>query len=307
MARKARVEYPGAFYHVMTRGNQKGSIFKDDKDRLRFLQKLIEYKEKYGFSLYAYILMKNHIHLLIETKNAPLSKIMQGFLQSYTQWYNGKYRTVGHLFQGRYKAILCDKKMYLLNLIRYIHLNCVRAGLVRNPVEYKWSSHRIYLGYEESKLIDIDFILSHFSRNKQEAVQMYEIFVLEWLGDSSKDEFYNVIDQRFLGEGDFVVEVKNRIGEELQEKDAIRNKVLDEIASGVEQLTGVGLDDLRGRSRGKEKIEARGLFICLALIYSKSKRGEIASYLDRTSKMVSYLEKKIDNRKLRVMERLLKW
>ena len=152
MARKPRVEYPGAFYHVMTRGNRKEAIFKDDKDRLRFLRKVLEYKERYGFILYAYILMKNHIHLLIETRDAALSKIMQGLLQSYTQWYNGKYRTVGHLFQGRYKSILCDKKVYLLNLIRYIHLNCVRAGLVRDPGEYKWSSHRIYLG-RTSKMV----------------------------------------------------------------------------------------------------------------------------------------------------------
>ena len=136
MTRKVRVEYPGAFYHVMTRGNRKEAIFKDDRDRLKFLQKLLEYKEKFGFVLYAYTLMKNHIHLLIETKDAPLSKIMQGLLQSYTQWYNGKYRTVGHLFQGRYKAILCDKKVYLLNLIRYIHLNCARAGIVKDPRDY---------------------------------------------------------------------------------------------------------------------------------------------------------------------------
>jgi len=307
MARKPRIEYPGAFYHVMTRGNRRGAIFKDDKDRLRFLRKLLEYKKRYGFILYAYILMKNHIHLLIETRDAALSKIMQGLLQSYTQWYNGKYRTVGHLFQGRYKSILCDKKVYLLNLIRYIHLNCVRAGIVKDPGEYKWSSHRIYLGYEERKLIDTDFVLSQFSRNKREAVKMYKAFVLEWLGDSSRDEFYSVIDQRFLGEGDFVVEVKSRVGEELLVQDTIKDKILDEIALGVEQVTGVGLDDLRGRSRGKEKVEARGLFVRLALLYSKSKRGEIASYLGRTSKMVCYLEKKIDDKKLRVMERILEW
>jgi len=136
MARKSRIEYPGAFYHVMTRGNRKQVVFKDDKDRLKFLRKLLEYKEKYGFALYAYILMKNHIHLLIETRDVPLSRIMQGLLQSYTQWYNGKYRVVGHLFQGRYKAILCDKKVYLLNLIRYIHLNCIRVGLVKEPSAY---------------------------------------------------------------------------------------------------------------------------------------------------------------------------
>ncbi len=310
MARKPRIEYPGAFYHVITRGNRKAAIFKDDKDRGRFLQKLLEYKERYGFILYAYTLMDNHIHLLIEVGKVPLSKIMQGLLQSYTQWYNGKYRLVGHLFQGRYKAILCDKDVYLLNLIRYIHLNCVRAGIVRDPSDYKWSSHRIYLGLEKSKIVAPDFVLSQFSRNKQEAIRMYGAFVLEWKGEGKQDEFYRTIDQRLLGEEDFIVEVKRRAGEELvREEDVLRNMTLDEIAKGVKQVTGVELDDLRSRSRGKEIVWARSLFVLLSLKYADYdyKRKEIASYLDRTPKMVCYLERKIDKGKLRAIERRLGW
>ena len=136
MARKPGIEYPGAFYHVITQCNRNQVIFKDNEDRRVFLRKLLDYKEKYRFILYAYILTDNHIHLLIEVGKAPLSKIMQCLLQSYTQWYNSKYRTVVHLFQGRYKAIVCDKGRYLLNLIRYIHLNCVRAGTVSDPKDY---------------------------------------------------------------------------------------------------------------------------------------------------------------------------
>ena len=109
MARKPRIEYPGAFYHVIARGNRKEPIFLNDEDRKNLLDRLKGYKNRYSFILYAYVLMDNHIHLLMETREIPLSKVMQGVLQSYTQWYNKKYQTVGHLFQGRYKAMLCDK------------------------------------------------------------------------------------------------------------------------------------------------------------------------------------------------------
>ncbi len=126
MARKPRVEFDGAFYHVIVRGNQRQKVFGDDRDRLAYIERLEQYRERFGFSVYAYVLMANHIHLLVETKRVPLSKIMQGLQFSYTQTYNRRHRTVGHLFQGRYQAILCDRNEYLLELVRYIHLNPAR-------------------------------------------------------------------------------------------------------------------------------------------------------------------------------------
>lgn len=113
MARKPRIEYEGAFYHVISRGNQRQTIFKDKEDHDKYLEVLARYKEKYHYLLHAYVLMKNHVHLLIETTNTPLSKILQGINQTYTAYSNKKNKTVGHLFQGRYKAILCDKDEYL--------------------------------------------------------------------------------------------------------------------------------------------------------------------------------------------------
>lgn len=127
MARKPRIEYEGAFYHVITRGNQRQRVFKGDDDFQKYISLLAFYKERYKYSLYAYALMSNHVHLLIETRQIPLSKILQGINQSYTMYFNRRYKTVGHLFQGRYKAILCDKDAYLLSLIKYIHLNPVKA------------------------------------------------------------------------------------------------------------------------------------------------------------------------------------
>jgi len=308
MARKVRIEYPGAFYHVMARGNRKAAIFKDDKDKSRFLQKLLDYKERYGFILYAYILMKNHIHLLIETKDVALSKIMQGLLQSYTQWYNGKYRVVGHLFQGRYKAILCDKGRYLLNLIRYIHLNCVRAGLVKDPSGYRWSSHRIYLGLEGSDLVDTNFVLSQFGKVRKKARALYDEFVREWLGGGRKEEFYRLIDQRFLGEEDFVEDVKVIIGERYRRSENIlRDKTLKEISEAVKQVTRVDLDGLRSKQRSQVIVRARAIFVRLALIYSEYKRKEIAEYIHKVPRNISYLEQRVGDKEFASVVKILQW
>ncbi len=141
MARKSRIEYERAFYHIISRGNQRRKVFKDEKDFQKYLTLLAFYKERYKYFLYAYVLMNNHVHLLIETRKNPLSKIIQGITQSYTMYFNRKYRTVGHLFQGRYKAILCDKEAYLFSLIKYIHLNPVRARIAKSAEEYRWSSY----------------------------------------------------------------------------------------------------------------------------------------------------------------------
>ena len=146
MARKPRVEYAGAFYHVICRGNQRQAIFRNEADRKCYLERLEQYRERYGFKVYGYVLMSNHVHLLIETGQVPLSRIMQGLQLRYTGYFNRKYNKVGHLFQGRYKAILCDRGAYLLELVRYLHLNPQRMRSAIEAGTYRWSSHGAYLG-----------------------------------------------------------------------------------------------------------------------------------------------------------------
>jgi REP element-mobilizing transposase RayT len=136
MPRLPRIEFTGAFYHIIVRGNNKQSIFLDDQDRYKYLGLLERYKKQHGFIIYAYTLMNNHVHLLIETLRTPISKIMQVINFTYTSYFNRKHKKVGHLFQGRYKSYLCDRDTYLLALVRYIHLNPVRAKLAKNPQEY---------------------------------------------------------------------------------------------------------------------------------------------------------------------------
>ena len=165
MARRPRIHFAGAFYHVISRGNRRQGIFRDEKDLKAFLACLSDCKTRFPFQLYAYALMKNHVHLLVEVETIPLSRIMQSFLFRYAQYFNRRHGEVGHLFEGRYKAIVCDKDTYLLELVRYIHLNPVRARVVKAPEDYVWSGHLGYLGKGEEDLIDEGFVLGQFSES----------------------------------------------------------------------------------------------------------------------------------------------
>lgn len=140
MARKPRIHYPGAFYHVMLRGNDGQVIFFDDSDRCRFYLLIQEGISRFRYRVHAFCCMGNHIHLTIQVSEIPLSRIIQNLSFRYTRWINRKYGRIGHLFQGRYKAILVDADIYLAQLVRYIHLNPVRGRLVMNPEDFSWSA-----------------------------------------------------------------------------------------------------------------------------------------------------------------------
>ena len=164
MARKPRVYYPGALYHVTLRGNAGQAIFFDNRDRTRFYLLLQEGIERFRHRIHAFCLMSNHVHLAIQVGDIPLSRIMQNLSFRYTRWINWRQNRSGHLFQGRYKAVLVDADAYLLELTRYIHLNPVRAGIVKEPEDSPWSSHRAYLGREVISWLTTDWVLSQFSK-----------------------------------------------------------------------------------------------------------------------------------------------
>src|SRR2546430_12392038 len=146
MARKARAEVEGGLYHVITRGNNHRQIFNSPTDYKKSLSLLAVQKERLSFFLYAFCLMTNHVHLLIERQADTIGRIMHRVLTGYSQYYNRRYRRVGHLLAGRHKSILCQSDRYLAELVRYIHLNPVRAKMVDVPEQYKYSGHRAYLG-----------------------------------------------------------------------------------------------------------------------------------------------------------------
>jgi REP element-mobilizing transposase RayT len=211
--RKPRLEIEGGLYHVITRGNNQQLIFGSDDDHHRFLLQLALQKARLPFRLYAYCLMPNHIHLLLERLEDPISRIMQRLLTAYSQYHNRKYRKSGHLLQGRYKAILCQSDQYLAELVRYIHLNPVRARMVRRAQDFRYSSHRAYMGQDESSLVDSDPVLRHFGATKKLARERFGLFVRAGMKLGHREEFYCADEGRILGSEEWVAETKNRIGE----------------------------------------------------------------------------------------------
>ena len=207
MPRKPRIEIGGGLYHIITRGNNRRKIFRSHDDYLRFITILELQKSKLPFYLYAYCLMPNHVHLLIEMQDDPLSRIMQRVLTTYSQYHNCKYKKVGHVFQGRYKSILCQTERYLGELVKYIHLNPVRARIVKRPERFEYSGHRAYLGLDRSRLVDAEAVLRHFGGTKKRAVEVYTRFVESSLGQPSQDDYYRAAEGRLLGSEEFLEEI----------------------------------------------------------------------------------------------------
>lgn len=286
MARKPRIEYEGAFYHVIARGNQRQKVFKGKDDFSKYIEILSSYKGRYHYYLYCYVLMSNHIHLLIETCEIPLSKILQGVSQSYTMYFNRRYKTVGHLFQGRYKAILCDRDEYLLSLIKYIHLNPVRAKVVKTPDEYEWSSYHNYAKQNsKDNLIDTDQVLRMFSEDKAAARKLYRAYMGDELS-IKKEDIYRTVDQRILGREEFIDKVVEKYEGELVKEKREREYTLSEIAKGIEKLKGVSLEQLRGLGKAVNISSCRKLLSLVAKEYGY-KGKEIAAYIRRDPAVVS--------------------
>lgn len=289
MARKPRVEFDGAFYHVIVRGNQRQRTFRDDRDRLTYLERLEHYRQRYGFHLYAYVLMSNHVHLLLQTSKVSLSKIMQGIQFSYTQAYNRRHRKVGHLFQGRYQAILCDRDAYLLELVRYIHLNPGRLKIPISPWRYRWSSHGAYLGKPSVIKVDTEEVLSQFGLRPAVARRGYRSFIDEGMKQGHEEKYYETIDQRFLGEEDFISKVaKRREAKEVE----IRGKKVGfaRLLRAVSEEHGVEDRVLLQAGRQRQWVGVRAQLVYLARRWCGLTAKELGQRLHRDPSMISRLD-----------------
>jgi putative transposase len=186
MARPLRIEYSGAVYHLTSRGNERKDIFRDDEDRKTFLSILHRVNKRYNWVCPAYCLMGNHYHLLIETPDGNVSLGMRQLNGVYTQTFNRRHRRTGHLFQGRYKAILIQKDSHLLEVSRYIVLNPLRAGAVERPGDWPWSSYRAMAGIERPHpCLSREWVLKQFNGDRGKAQKEYRKFVLEGVGKGS--------------------------------------------------------------------------------------------------------------------------
>lgn len=287
MPRQARLDAPGALHHIMVRGINKTAIFVDAQDKARFLERLGENVTEGKCSIYAWVLMDNHVHLLFKSGKHGISAVMRKLLTWYAQYFNRRHNRTGHLFQNRYKSILCDEENYLLALIRYIHLNPVRAQIVSTIEEldrYPWSGHGTIIGKSKHPWMDIDTVLSQFGAKKRRAISEYRRFVKEELGSGRNPEltggglirsqggWSRVLalqrsghkeesDERILGTGDFVHAIMREAEERQlrQTKLRRRGKGIGDIIREECRKRGVNEQELTRGSRRRKVSQARAV------------------------------------------------
>lgn len=289
MARQLRIEYEGALYHVTSRGNQREKIFWDDKDREELKKILERTKERYDYILHAYIFMDNHYHLLIETPHANIKQLMQNINTSYTVYINRRHGRVGHLFQGRYKAFIVDKESYLLELGRYIHLNPVRAGIVKTPEDYRWSSYRDYI-YGEGKeaFADTDDTLYYFSKKRSAATEKYRGFVNAGISEKSSlgDAVGSILGDKTFREK--IIKYLKGIPDKTEIPDIKKIKTRHKVEDIVRVVTayyGIGEDDLLKRKKATQRQRKIALYLCKTL--SGAKNSEIGRMFGITAQAVT--------------------
>jgi hypothetical protein len=252
--------------------------------------------------------MKNHLHLLVEVEETPLSKIMQVMQFRYTRYFNKRYEKVGHLFQGRYKAILCERESHLMELVRYIHLNPVRAKVVDDPEMYPWIGHLAYLGKLKNDLIDEDLVLSQFSANKALARKEYNQFILRCLNSGHQDKYYKVKGQRYLGEDEFIERIERKM-ENFESRSIIYDIPMDEIVLEVSNTTGITEDKLYSLTRARRGAYGRSLVAYLARKVSGYLVKDIAEHFRRKPVTISQAIIKMENliQKDKKIEKMVKY
>ena len=288
MARRPRVFAPGLLYHVIARGNHREATFLTDLDYQAYLIRLVTYQKRYGVKLYAYCLMPNHVHLLLQTSEAPLATFMQGLQQSYTQRFNRVHGKVGHLFQGRYKAIVCEKDEYLVTLIRYIHLNPVRARLVEDPEAYPYSGHRAYLMDDGMTLIDSSPVLSMLGGRAA-----YRRFVLAGIGAGHEERYYQTEDQQSLG----TRPVAQRAGQQAaQPSGALPSKPLDILVEELARQIPLDPRTLRSPDRSQSVSTARAALSFVLVRRLGYRVADVAAALGRDSATISVIVSRLASR-----------
>jgi putative transposase len=284
MARQRRLMLPGLLYHVIARGNRRQPTFLTERDYNEYLSRLGAYQQRFDVALFAYCLMPNHVHLLLQTSDTPLAKFMQGLQQSYTQRFNLMHDKVGHVFQGRYKAIVCERDEYLTTLVRYIHLNPVRAGLVSDAARYPYSSHGAYLtaGPMPARApvcVETEPVLSILGGRAA-----YRRFVRAGASDGHDERYYRVHAQQVLGAPAFAQRIRHHPAQSvgippLRGLDV----VLDELADAV----GVDVAMLRSRDRSHRVAAARAMVYFMLVRRLGFGVGEVATALGRDAAVIS--------------------
>jgi REP element-mobilizing transposase RayT len=283
--RKPRLLFPGGLYHVIARGNQRQKTFWAQEDFRKYLQLLGEHLESREIRLYAYCLMPNHLHLLLEQGGEfPLSRFMHRLQSAYTQYFNRKRKKVGHLFQGRYKAILVDRDCYLLELVRYIQLNPFRAKLEEKPGQYPWTSHKQYLGQEKPPLakVEVESVLGLFAKRQKEAQREYVRFVRDGTGEGHREDLYEVRHGHILGDQEFVAKSHEKARKPLSEPGLSIKRTMEEMWRALLQREG-----LKEEPRGHQRSRLMEETAYLAFEAGKKSQREIGEYFGINQSAVS--------------------
>jgi len=287
MPRTARLDAPGVLHHVMIRGIERRKIFRNNKDREDFIERLEILCPGTQTDCYAWVFMPNHAHFLFRTGTDPLSRLMRRLLTGYVIGFNRRHVRSGQLFQNRYKSIICQEETYLRELVRYIHLNPIRAGMVRTLDElkrYKYCGHSPLMGKAKREWQDTDYVLGCFGKGKTEARKKYESFVKEgvtqgrrkeltggglirslggWTEarDAFKGGIHVMSDERILGDSDFVDSVISQSEEHYERRHKLRRQGydLDRIAERVSEVLGMKPDEVFSKGRQDRKVKARSL------------------------------------------------
>ena len=294
MLREARLDAPGTLHHVMIRGLEGKEIFYDHEDRENFLLRIGQLAKRTGDRILAWSLMNNHAHLLLFSGAAGLSTFMRRLLTGYAVWFNRKHGRIGHLFQNRYKSIVCEEEGYLLELVRYIHLNPLRALSVKNLKEldnYRWAGHSVLVGKNRNDWQEKEYVLSQFGRKGKGAIRAYRKFMEEGINLGRRPELVGgglirslggwskvlslrakgekeEYDSRILGSGDFVRAIMQEADDKLSRQMKYRREKasVEGVIRKMCKEAGVKEEELRGRGQRRGVSEAR---------------GEIALYLSR--------------------------
>ena len=291
MARKPRLHVPGGLYHVILRGNARQDIFLSPPDRHAFYELMAQGVARFGYRVHAFCLMTNHLHLALQAGDQSLSAGMQNLAFRYTRYLNARLKRGGHLFEGRFKAYLVDRDRYGLALVRYIHLNPVRARMVKQPSAYAYSSHRAYLGREALPWLTTDWVLGQFGARASSARLRYARFVNDGRAEGHNETFYGgQADSRIVGEEDFV-------------KGILKSKPTRHRTPSIKELTAYVCRSYRmnektlfATGRARQPAEARALIAWLARNTQAASLTALAATFGRDITTLSHALSRIEER-----------
>ena len=315
MPRKARIDAPGALHHIIIRGIERKAIFKDKADRANFFERLGRVVSETETGCYAWVLMTNHVHLLLKTGLCPIATVMRRLLTGYAVSFNRRHRRHGQLFQNRYKSFLCEEEVYLKELLRYIHLNPLRAKIVKDLQalkKYQWCGHSVLMGKVEAGFQDTSYVLRLFGQSTRKARRGYESFVSKGVGQGRRPELvgggllrsvggWSALkgfrdigirikgDERLLGSSDFVERVLKQANEQLEEKYRLQGSVvsLEALVKKVAHHFDIDPGNLKSASKERTVTEARRVLCYIAVRKLGYKCTDVSKALDISAVTVS--------------------